>query len=200
MSTPTHITSAAQLRSILSAHNVVVADFYADWCGPCKAIAPAYEQFSKSLSKPGKVAFVKVNTDDQQDIARKYEITAMPTFLIFKESREVKRIRGADARALKEAIDTVIAGAGSAGSGASFGTKGHTLGPAPTAPKYVSGGRIVGDVPLTAQLNGFMNTAMRFVGLYVVSLFSLDAYAAAEASSYNVNNRDGQRARPAAGR
>lgn len=49
---------------------------YADWCGPCKAIAPVYEQLSKSLSKPGKVAFVKVNTDDQQDIARKYEITA----------------------------------------------------------------------------------------------------------------------------
>ncbi|KAI9768309.1 MAG: hypothetical protein M1840_004917 [Geoglossum simile] len=200
MSTPTHITSAVQLKSILSAHAVVVADFYADWCGPCKAIAPVYEQLSKSLSKPGKVAFVKVNTDDQQDIARKYEITAMPTFLVFKETREVKRIRGADALGLREAVDNAIAGAGSAGSSATFSSKGHTLGPAPSAPKFVSGGRLVGGVPLTAQLNGFVNTAVRFVGLYLVSLFSFDAYASAEASSYNVNNRDGQPARPTARR
>jgi thioredoxin 1 len=100
----------------------------------------------------------------------------MPTFLIFKESREIKRIRGADARALREAIDTVIAGAGSAGSSTPFSTKGHTLGSAPTAPKYVSDGRIVGGVPLTAQLNGFMNTVIRFVGLYVVSLFSVGIF------------------------
>jgi thiol-disulfide isomerase/thioredoxin len=64
--------------------NTLIETVYADWCGPCKAIAPVYEQLSKSLSKPGKVAFVKVNTDDQQDIARKYEITAYvmpPSFL-----------------------------------------------------------------------------------------------------------------------
>ena len=97
----------------------------------------------------------------------------MPTFLIFKESREAKRIRGADARALRNAVEEAMAGAGSTGSTAPFSSKGHTLGPAPTAPKYVSGGRIVGDVPLTAQLNGFMNTAVRFVGLYLVSLFSV---------------------------
>ncbi|KAH0542759.1 hypothetical protein FGG08_002898 [Glutinoglossum americanum] len=76
MSSPTHITSAAQLRTILSGNDVVVIDFYADWCGPCKAIAPTYEQMSKTHSKPGKAAFVKVNTDELQDVARKYEITA----------------------------------------------------------------------------------------------------------------------------
>jgi thiol-disulfide isomerase/thioredoxin len=49
---------------------------YADWCGPCKAIAPVYEQLSKTYSKAGKIAFVKVNTDELPDVARKYEITA----------------------------------------------------------------------------------------------------------------------------
>lgn len=97
----------------------------------------------------------------------------MPTFLIFRDSREVKRIRGADPRALREAVDNAIAGAGPASSSAPFSSKGHTLGPAPSAPKYVSGGRITGEVPMTAQLNGFVNTAVRFVGLYLVSLFSV---------------------------
>ena len=49
---------------------------YADWCGPCKQIAPIYEQLSAQLSRPNKVTFVKVNTDTQQDVAQKYKVTA----------------------------------------------------------------------------------------------------------------------------
>jgi hypothetical protein len=100
----------------------------------------------------------------------------MPTFLIFRETREVKRIRGADARGLREAVDNAIAATGSAST--PFTSKGHKLGPAPSAPKYVSGGRVIGDVPLTAQLGGFLNTAMRFMGLYLVTLFSVSISSA----------------------
>jgi thiol-disulfide isomerase/thioredoxin len=49
---------------------------YADWCGPCKAIAPVYEQLSASLSRPNHITFVKVNVDTQKEIAAKHNITA----------------------------------------------------------------------------------------------------------------------------
>jgi thiol-disulfide isomerase/thioredoxin len=49
---------------------------YADWCGPCKAIAPIYEQLSASLSRPNLITFVKVNVDTQKEIAAKYAVTA----------------------------------------------------------------------------------------------------------------------------
>jgi thiol-disulfide isomerase/thioredoxin len=49
---------------------------YADWCGPCKQIAPIYEQLSAQLSRPNRITFVKVNTDTQKEIASKYGITA----------------------------------------------------------------------------------------------------------------------------
>jgi len=49
---------------------------YADWCGPCKQIAPVYEQLSARLSRPNKIAFAKVDVDKQQEVAKKYGITA----------------------------------------------------------------------------------------------------------------------------
>lgn len=49
---------------------------YADWCGPCKAIAPAYEQLASQLSRPGHIIFTKINVDEQQDVAKAYSITA----------------------------------------------------------------------------------------------------------------------------
>ncbi len=49
---------------------------YADWCGPCKQIAPVYEQLSARLSRPNKITFAKVDVDRQQEVAKKYGITA----------------------------------------------------------------------------------------------------------------------------
>lgn len=94
---------------------------YADWCGPCKAIAPLYEQLSASLSRPNIITFTKVNTDTQQQVAQTYGITAMPTFMIFKNSREVSRIRGANAAQLSEAVKKLAAEAESGGSSGGFG-------------------------------------------------------------------------------
>lgn len=56
---------------------------YADWCGPCKQIAPIYEQLSASLSRPNHITFVKVNVDTQKEIASKYSITAYVNDLYF---------------------------------------------------------------------------------------------------------------------
>nr|POE63618.1 thioredoxin-like protein 1 [Quercus suber] len=127
MSKTVQITSAQQFTQVLNSSRIVVTDFYADWCGPCKAIAPVYEQLSQQLSRPGVITFVKVNTDHQKDITQTYNITAMPTFMIFKAGRETKRIRGADPKALNEAVKQLAQEAGKAdteGAGSGAGSSG----------------------------------------------------------------------------
>ncbi|KAL1959721.1 hypothetical protein VTO42DRAFT_1307 [Malbranchea cinnamomea] len=104
------VTSPTQFAELLSSSTVVVVDFYADWCGPCKAIAPAYEGLAKQFSQPGKVTFAKINVDKQQEIAQTYGITAMPTFLVFKDGNLINTIRGADANRLLGAVKAVMAG------------------------------------------------------------------------------------------
>lgn len=127
------ISSPQHFSSVLSSSRVVVTDFWATWCGPCKIIAPAFEALASQLSRPGSITFTKVDTDAQKDIARTYNISAMPTFLIFKAGREVKRIKGADPKGLNDAIKQIAleaqqsdagAGAGSAEAGPSNTTGG----------------------------------------------------------------------------
>jgi thioredoxin len=122
MSQTITIDSPAHFTNILSSNRITVVDFYADWCGPCKAIAPIYEQLSAQLSRPGTLAFTKVNVDSQKQIAQTYNITAMPTFMIFKSGRESKRIKGADIKALDAAVKQLAQEASSAPSGS--GTSG----------------------------------------------------------------------------
>ncbi|KAI1500221.1 thioredoxin domain-containing protein [Biscogniauxia marginata] len=105
-----HINSLAELQSLFATNTYVAIDFYADWCGPCKAIAPHYESLAKQHSAPGVLAFAKVNVDRAQDAAQAHGISAMPTFMFFKEGRQVAvngqpMIRGADPRALSAAAE-----------------------------------------------------------------------------------------------
>lgn len=105
-----HASSPQAFAELLSSNMYVVADFYADWCGPCKAIAPFYEHLAKQHSVPGYLAFVKVNVDHVQAVAAEYGISAMPTFMFFKSGMQVAvngsaNIRGADQRALVAAAE-----------------------------------------------------------------------------------------------
>ncbi|KIX06940.1 thioredoxin [Rhinocladiella mackenziei CBS 650.93] len=104
MSKTVHIESTSQFSALLSSSAIVVADFYADWCGPCRQIAPIYEQLSAQLSRPNKITFAKINTDQQQDLARSYGVKAMPTFMIFKNAQQVEFIEGADPRKLSNVV------------------------------------------------------------------------------------------------
>jgi thioredoxin 2 len=71
----------------------VVADFWAPWCGPCRAMAPMFEQAARKLASEAR--FVKVNTDAEQALAARYAIRAIPTLILFRSGREVRRHSGA---------------------------------------------------------------------------------------------------------
>ncbi|KAK2041232.1 thioredoxin [Colletotrichum somersetense] len=101
-------TSLTEFTNLLSANTYVVVDFYADWCGPCHAIKPIYESLSNTHGQPGALAFVKVNVDAAQEIARRYNVTAMPTFMFFENGQPYNGgrsvVRGADPRTLQATV------------------------------------------------------------------------------------------------
>ncbi|KAF2260369.1 thioredoxin [Lojkania enalia] len=101
---PTEITAPLHLHTLLTTTTFVVADFYATWCPPCKAIAPIFAQLAAQHSVDGKLAFVKVNVDEQREVAAQYGISAMPTFLLFREGKVVEMVRGADPGKLKRIV------------------------------------------------------------------------------------------------
>ncbi|KAK8223145.1 thioredoxin-like protein [Phyllosticta capitalensis] len=203
MSKLTPITSPAQFNTILSSHTYTVVDFYADWCGPCKAIAPIYDALATAHAAAGRLAFVKVDVDAQQGIARKYGVNAMPTFLILTPTSTITTIRGADAAALRAAVSRAAADAAKqpAKASSAFQSKGHVLGASapstsnPTSQSSTTGsGRRLGNAAGGSQglgrgRGGVLDTAARFVGLYVATLFSFDAKASAEQSVWSVKNR-----------
>ncbi len=78
---------------VIKATEPVVVDFFAEWCGPCKAMAPALEQVAEELK--GKVKVVKVDVDQNPGITTKYRIQAMPTLMIFKDGKVANQHVGA---------------------------------------------------------------------------------------------------------
>lgn len=124
------MTQAAELDAVLASTTSVVVDFYADWCPPCRAIAPIFSKLAEDYTSSGQLAFVKVNVDHVRDVAARYNISAMPTFLFFrdgvphgvtveglKSSRSVNltddgsvaRILGADRAALQTVVQALAA-------------------------------------------------------------------------------------------
>ena len=75
-----------QLEELIAKSNVpVVCDFWASWCGPCRMLAPMFEEASNKLD--GKARFVKVNVDEEESAARKYGISSIPNVLLFKDGK-----------------------------------------------------------------------------------------------------------------
>ena len=77
---------------VLNSEGKVIVDFYADWCGPCKMMAPIMEKVSEELL--GKAKVVKMNIDENMDIAEKYEIMSIPTLMIFEKGQPIKTFVG----------------------------------------------------------------------------------------------------------
>jgi thioredoxin 1 len=71
----------------------VLVDFYADWCGPCKMVSPAIQKLAGEYK--GRILTVKIDTDRKQDLARQYDITGIPTIMLFHKGRVLMRLSGA---------------------------------------------------------------------------------------------------------
>jgi thioredoxin 1 len=80
-------------ETIAGADTPVLVDFWAEWCGPCKMIAPTLAEIASE--QKGKLAIGKLNVDDNPDTARRFDVMSIPTLLVFKDGQQVKRLVGA---------------------------------------------------------------------------------------------------------
>jgi len=82
-------------KDVLDEKGVVFVDFYADWCGPCKMTAPIIDKLAESMQD---IKFVKVNVDENQQLASQYSVFSIPTFMIFKEGKVSNQFVGAHSK------------------------------------------------------------------------------------------------------
>src|SRR5262245_37757913 len=94
------VSDATFENEVLKATGPVVVDFWAEWCGPCKMIAPALDEISGTLD--GKVKIVKLNVDENPKTAEKYGIMSIPTLMLFKNGQMASRQVGAAPKAKLE--------------------------------------------------------------------------------------------------
>ncbi|MBF0251322.1 MAG: thioredoxin TrxC [Alphaproteobacteria bacterium] len=90
---PVALTKASFKRHVTSSDIPVVVDFWADWCGPCKSMAPAFAKAAAELEPQAR--FAKVDTEAERALAQQYAIRSIPTLIVFKRGREVARQSGA---------------------------------------------------------------------------------------------------------
>ncbi len=90
---PIELNSANFDEVVVNSDIPVIVDFWAPWCGPCKMMGPNFEKSAKNF--PLKALFVKVNTEDEQNLGARFGIRSIPTLILFKEGKEVHRVSGA---------------------------------------------------------------------------------------------------------
>lgn len=105
--TPINLKESNFDHVVVNSDIPVIVDFWASWCGPCKMMAPVFNEVSQKY--PLKILFAKVNTQEEQILASKYGIRSIPTIIIYKNGIEAKRVSGAmDAHTLSSLVNSFL--------------------------------------------------------------------------------------------
>lgn len=108
MSKPIHVSDAEFEAKVLQSETPVVVDFWAPWCGPCRAVAPVLDELASDMGE--KVVIAKVNTDENSQWATKYGVQGIPTMLFIKGGEEVDRMVGSAPKPMiQQRIDNMMA-------------------------------------------------------------------------------------------
>ena len=102
MSSVTMIMDPEQFETFIAGDRLVLVDYYADWCPPCRMFAPILDQLSVEFD--GQVAIGKVNVDDLAEVTEEQGIACMPTFIFYKNGAQLDRVEGASESAVRELI------------------------------------------------------------------------------------------------
>ena len=94
-------------RTVLKSEAPVLVDFYADWCAPCKMVAPLIDEIAHD--QVGRMLVTKVDTDRAQEVAMKYGIRSIPTLIVFRNGEEVERSMGFEPERVRGLVDKVVA-------------------------------------------------------------------------------------------
>ncbi len=107
MANVTEVTDATFQTEVLNSTVPVLVDFWAPWCGPCRAIAPLLDELPGEYA--GKAKVVKINVDDHQAVAQRYRVSSIPNLIVFKNGQVAQQIVGAVPKSrLSQALDTAI--------------------------------------------------------------------------------------------
>jgi thioredoxin 1 len=107
MANVTEVTDATFQTEVLDSTVPVLVDFWAPWCGPCRAIAPLLDELAGEYA--GKAKVVKINVDDHQAVAQRYRVSSIPNLIVFKNGQVAQQIVGAVPKSrLSQALDTAI--------------------------------------------------------------------------------------------
>jgi thioredoxin 1 len=107
MAKPVAVTDAEFEQTVLQSDKPVVVDFWAPWCGPCRAIAPILDKLAGEYE--GRLTIAKVNTDEQIRWASQFGIQGIPTLIVFKDGQEVERLVGSRPEsAYRDVFDRVV--------------------------------------------------------------------------------------------
>jgi thioredoxin len=97
-----HLTEQSFDEALVATQGLVMIDFWAEWCGPCRAIAPVLEELAEASE--GRVTLMKVNVDENPGLAARYGTRSIPTILFFKDGAVVDRVVGAVPRTVLQGI------------------------------------------------------------------------------------------------